>query len=165
MPKWYPIGSYSFRVVIGNRKIGFSRVSGISLMKDKEDYTSLTVLRPGCPDVTRVPGVEVDDERIFESMTASKNRHRKVLMLEKALQPKKSDSNQEFLLSLMENNVNIKEVRIEILDASREVAAVLVFQTCCVISYDLSDLDAINGNYVKQTIGIQYQSAVMQPAR
>lgn len=158
MSKWYPIGSHSFRVIIGNRKIGFSNVRGISLMNPASESKFVSVLKQGRPEETRIAGIESDD---FENSSYD-NEKTKILTLEKALQPKKSDSNQEFLLKLIDKNVDIEEIRIEILNDSREVTAIFVFKKCYVISYDVSDLDAINSNYLKQIIKIQYQSAEMQ---
>lgn len=160
MSKWYPIGSYSFRVVIGNRKIGFSRVSGIKLINPSENSVNVSVLKQGTPKITRVVGVEIEDKFNSENDHLDEGS---VLVLEKAIQPNKPNSNQKFLLDLYNQNVDIDEIKIEVLDNSRKVVMIIKFQQCFVMSFELSELDAISGDYLKQIIKIKYHYSAIQP--
>lgn len=159
---FYPTGSYSFRVVIGKYKIGFSRISGVSLVNDNEKFTSMTVLKTGGPKETLVPGVDDDDDdydKTSETTNEKKKRDNKILRLEKALMPKEANPDQEYLLSLIKEKPLIESFKIEILNDSNEITAILIFKTCCIVSYDISELNALSSGYLKQTIGIRYQSA------
>jgi len=132
------------------------------MKRESDNFKNLEILRQGRPESINVPGIEIREGETFDSINYSSRMQRNVLMLEKALQPNKPNSNQEFLLSLIDRKVRIEQMSIEILDASRNVTAVIVFHQCIVVSYQLSDLNAIDSGYIKQTIGIKYQSAVIQ---
>lgn len=158
---WYPLGSFSFHVYIGGKKIGFSRVSGIELMDEKR-VPEILHLFDGKQPKTKSTGMYQQDSGSDMDMGRHHKHSQHQLQLEKAVVPNLQSAEQSFLLKLLDSNVLIHEIKIEILNASRKPAAVLLFKTCRIVSCQLSDLDATSNGYVTQTFRIIYESVELK---
>ena len=151
----YPVGAYSFSVTVGNKKIGFSRVSGIDF---SENYSYSEQLQK-VKKVNYISGESSDELDL-----SKKSNKEKKLVLEKAFLPygDGKDSEQDFVTKYMKVNTQIEQITIEVMNASGNTVFTLVFQDCFVSGYSLSELDANRTGYITQTITIQYRVVSMK---
>ena len=152
--QWYPLSNNRFIVCIGNKEIGFSKISGVELMDPS--VVSKNLLRIGKKDIkTELVSLYEGDEDDSQS-DGSSDSGQNTITLEKALKPKLTDSDQVYLLHLAENNVLIDCISVRILRNDGSLAASLNFSNCVLTSLKLSELAADSNSYINQTLTFQY---------
>ena len=153
--QWYPLNNNRFIVCLGQREIGFSKISGVELMDPL--VTLKNMVRIGEKDVrTDLIRVYEEQDDDYGGSGHSPYSEENKITLEKALKPNLKDSDQLYLLHLAENSVLIDCISVRILNNNGNLAATLNFSNCILTSLKLSELAADSNSYISQTLTFQY---------
>ena len=161
--EWEPLSNDRFIVRIGNKVIGFSKVTGVELMDESAEVKKIE--RVGKKQVTSsvIRGSAASNRTGRRSGTSSMKSDHKVT-LEKALMSDLKNDDQKYLLSLIDDHVMIESISVEILRNDGSQAAVLEFEKCMLTSFRISALTASESNYINQTLSFYYTKARLSPA-
>ena len=150
-----PLNNNRFIVIIGGIEIGFSSISDIELINQNIHVQEMKYIQR---NVTRCKYVNT----ISDSNSKKKNSNNTV-KLEKALMSNMYNPEQLFLLSLIEQNVNIERISVIMLRNNGTFAGELIFTDCKLKSFHISGLSASESSYIKQTLEFYYTTVTLVP--
>lgn len=163
----YPVGSYRFYIEIGNRQIGFQKVSGINLLNRAPKISNIEVLGKKEPEYYSDSLREMGEDSA--KTNSSKTEKDRTLTLEKAILAvsDKDDVKEEqsYLFSLLNEDVKIEKITLLVPTGMNLDSAWLLlnFTECYLTSYTLSELDATNSTgYLKQTLTFKYRNVAIE---